>query len=516
MLFFSIGSIIVTDRSKANAKYEIHTCERKKQMKKILAIFLCLAMTAAVFVSCSKKEDTQQNKVADNEYTLYVQDLSKSVDFAGETFVFIGKDDGNFPVKDEETGDIGSDALYYRQRDLEDFFGISWEPVKTEKGPDTADSVINDVMAGGDSYDLVHGSTQTVGQELLRSGVVQSVDGLDYVDLSNEWWIEAVQTDYSIKGQSFFLTGPIVVSNYRDATCILFNKSVTAIYGINDSDLYNTVKEGNWTIDRMFEFASAVPSNTSGADGVYRYDEPGGYDFILTSGYKLTKFNEEGEPYVESALPREYSDLSDKLCPVFSDNNQSIFTNYKKGEDAENKYGVQELKQLFVNDHALFRFNYTEDALNMRVEEVEFGILPYPKRDDSQENYCSYARMGMDSAVYIPKSVKSIEMTDVITEAMGALSQYYVKNAYYEKLLKGQSVFDRESSDMLDIIFSTKVYDMIALYSDADYNQMGEYLSTLDNAIKYDNGNLASGYAGSAGLTNRLAQMLVKTVDKMG
>ncbi|MBR6290017.1 MAG: hypothetical protein IKR53_01110, partial [Clostridia bacterium] len=278
--------------------------------------------------------------------------------------------------------------------------------------------------------------------------------------------------------------------------------------------LYQTVRDGDWTLDRMFEVASAVPENPSGS-GVWRYDEPPGFDFIFTSGYRITKFNDEGEPYVEDKLPVEFSNLSDKLCPVFSDDSQTINLKYKKNEEAGNKYGVEDLKTLFIDNRALFRFGTTEGALEMRKEDVVFGILPYPKRDSSQKEYCSYARMGQDSAVYVPRTVKSLELTDVITEAMGALSQKYIKAAYYEKLLKGQSVFDAESSEMLDLIFSTKVYDLIAFYSGADFNQWGEFLDTLNDSIRFDNSNLASGYAGSARLTNIYAQQLVKAVDKI-
>ncbi len=123
--------------------------------------------------------------------------------------------------------------------------------------------------------------------------------------------------------------------------------------------------------------------------------------------------------------------------------------------------------------------------------------------------------MGMDSAVYIPRTVADINMSDAITEALAALSEIYVKEAYYEKLLKGQSIFDLESRDMIDIIFSTKVYDLIALYSGADYNQMGTFLQTLEDGIKLDNSNLASGYKGSARLCNFNAKMLVKAVAKI-
>ena len=46
------------------------------------------------------------------------------------------------------------------------------------------------------------------------------------------------------------------------------------------------------------------------------------------------------------------------------------------------------------------------------------------------------------------------------------LSQKLVKPAYYEITLMTRSIQDQESSEMLDIIFSNRVYDMAAYFGD--------------------------------------------------
>ncbi len=505
-------------------------------MKKIIALLLVIFTVVPFAAACRKNtaeptesakptetasaaesETESEDEAKKTEIMNYVKELSGGLNFAGKTFTYIGKEydtGSNFPKKEEETGDIESDAVYFRQRDTEELFGIDMEYVRTETGEVTADQVKNEVMAGGTSYDLVHGSTQTTGQTLLNSATIRQVDNLKYVDLDQPWWIASIRDDYSITNRLFFLTGPIVVDNYNDSCCILFNKTVTSMFGIDDTELYNTVKEGKWTIDRMIETASVIPENSTGT-GVYRYLEPYGYAFIFSSGMKITSFDDEGNPSVPEALPIEFSNLADKLCPIFSNKAETVFTDYRKSEDPQKTYGVEELQEFFIDNKALFKFAYSAGAMEMRKYDVSFGILPLPKLNESQKNYCTYARMGMDSAVYIPRTVADINMSDAITEALAALSEIYVKEAYYEKLLKGQSIFDLESRDMIDIIFSTKVYDLIALYSGADYNQMGTFLQTLEDGIKLDNSNLASGYKGSARLCNFNAKMLVKAVAKI-
>ncbi len=500
---------------------------------KLFALILALVFIAGALASCTdgKPGDDTKDEPASSAPTEggtaeekdeigdYVREIASEVDFSGRTFAYIGKDDtvySNFPVKEQETGDISSDALYFRQRDIEEYFGVTWESVRTKDGDETGERVINEVTAGGNSYDLAHGSTLTVGQFLLNAAVIRSADELQYVDLDRDWWISAMQDCYSIGGRQFFLTGPIVVNNYLDSTCVLFNKNVTAMFGISDDELYETVRDGKWTIDKMFGIASVIPENTAGVagNGIWRYQQPDGISFIMSSGMKLTQFDEEGYPYVESSLQREISDLADKICPVFSDNSQTIFVYIAKGERDEEKYGTDHLEQFFIDDRVLFRFNVTHDVISMRTNDVRFGVLPMPKYNENQKNYSTWAAIGWDSAVYIPKTVDSIRFTDVILEAMGALGEKYIKDAYYDRLLRSQSIFDLDSRDMLDIIFSTKVYDMAGLYDNGGMSGYGDFLNAINNGIVYDSGNLASGYKGNARYANYMAKNLRKTVDK--
>ena len=162
--------------------------------KRIVSTVLVLLITVPLLFGCKSTGRSRRGgeyNTNGDEISEYVKTLADGSDFEGVTFTFIGKDDdkySNYPVKDEETGEISSDALYYRQRDLEDVFGIVWDPVKTVDGDETGDKVINEVSAGGDSYDLAHGSILTVGQFLLNAGVIRSTDELTKVDLSKEWW----------------------------------------------------------------------------------------------------------------------------------------------------------------------------------------------------------------------------------------------------------------------------------------------------------------------------------------
>jgi hypothetical protein len=94
----------------------------------------------------------------------------------------------------------------------------------------------------------------------------------------------------------------------------------------------------------------------------------------------------------------------------------------------------------------------------MRNTDVDFGILPYPKYDDTQERY--YSRVSYYNPTLVPKTNSDLEFTGCILEALMCESENTVVPAYYEIALKTKYSRDDESSAMLDFIFSTRVVDI--------------------------------------------------------
>ncbi len=496
-------------------------------LKKTIAVLLALLFAVSILASCGKNgggktEPTEtaagtgsETKSEEAEMIdTYVKGLAGDYDVSGKTFTYIGPSNGNFPTEDKETGDILSDAVYYRQRDLVEIFGIDWDPVQTTGGEETKDSVIEEVLAGGSEYDLVCGGMLTCGQALLNAGVLQTVNDLDHVDLGKEWWVSTMEKTFSVDGKLFFLFGPIVPYTYYDTQVTLFNKSLTKMFGISDDDLYGSVKAGEWTFDELERFAKEIPEVTSPTTGVFRYVHPTGVSFLFAAGMTITKFDEDGLPYVDDVLPLELSDLSDRLVGTFGDDSQCAYL--ASGEEAMKKFGVEKLEQLFNSNRALFFFADTGDVSYMRNNSVEFGILPMPKASTAQKEYRSYSNPWVGTAVYLPKNVKDKEMSDLLTEAMAALSQKYVKTAYYDKMLRSQAIFDLDSQDMLEIIFSTKIYDMSVLYSNGSVNTWGPFLDCIDKSLSIDNSTFASEYKANARVANMNIKTLIKTVKSGG
>jgi hypothetical protein len=118
----------------------------------------------------------------------------------------------------------------------------------------------------------------------------------------------------------------------------------------------------------------------------------------------------------------------------------------------------------------------------------DFGILPYFKYDEAQQNY--YTTIGSWHSVFlgVPTGPQDLERTGIITEVLASES-YDLTEAYYDKTLKGKTTRDEESSAMLDLIFANRVYDLgwyfqFGGYNEGVMNQFRNYQNAFASAYK--------------------------------
>ncbi|MBR6807481.1 MAG: hypothetical protein IKM46_03770 [Clostridia bacterium] len=499
-------------------------------IKRTISVLLVILIVSGMLVSCgdnSKPAETVHVSVdnsssaddaLESEIDSYIAELSSEHNFTGKRFTWIGEG-VEAPKVEEETGDVQSDALYNRQRTIEELFGIDWvnyipEGVEGSYNCGTVDAVIEDVMAGTGTFNAGYGMENPITQPLLTQNVLADLSTLSYVDFERPWWPASLLESYTIGSALYLLNGPIVTFYYQDAACVIYSKSVAEDYNI--PDLYSIVKSGEWTFDKMFEIAEAVPLNQNGT-GAYRYGEPEGVGILIAHGMEVVKFDSLGKPYVEESLTKELSDLSDKFAPIFSDDNQTVHCKVMSvtgSEKWESKYGYDTCDSMFADNRILFMFIPIDEAAWLRIEEVEFGILPMPKGSAEQENYISYADRASTHEVFVPKSCADFEMTDVILEAMAALGRKYFKPVFYDNILKSRSTYDNQSKEMVDIIFETKKYDMVALLDKSgSINGDGSYTTLVSASVVETNVGLASKFKMQGRTMNKHIKELLESIE---
>ncbi len=505
-------------------------------MKKLLALVLVLLMVVPFMAACGSSDNEKQpvstssgtdTDAGENgsddtdplmgEIDEYIDELSAAyTDLKGKTFTNFGIG-WEAPTKEEETGDVMSDAYYFRQREIEDAFGIDWvnqQAVNVDPNLSaTVEDIKQDVLAGVGAYDASYGNGMHC-QNLLIHDCLYDMSSFETLDFDREWWPDSLLDDCGIMGSLYFLNGPIISSFYQDGSCIVFNKQVAEDYGLED--VYSIVRDGDWTWDKMFEVAACVPENANGS-GAYRYGNPNGPSTIMSHDVPLTLFDETGKPYYADSVPTEIFEIADKFAKIFSDNSQTVNLLGEvsgRDESLEQKYGYENENEMFEDGKMLFMFTTTANAAELRTLDVNFGILPFPKGSDSQKDYVSAAHYNGFRNIFVPASIKDPHKTDVILEAMAALGYKHFKPVFYDTILKGRTVKDFDSKEMIDIIFTTKRFDLLPILDKgADMNSFGEITNLYRYAVEETADTLTSKYFIKSKIVNSNINNILKNIE---
>ena len=148
---------------------------------------------------------------------------------------------------------------------------------------------------------------------------------------------------------------------------------------------------------------------------------------------------------------------------------------------------VETGQKAFGENHALFMGEVMQCVTRMRGYDVDFGILPYPKFNAQQANYCSMMHLTA-SCVSIPKSVSGDTLTMVTSmiEAMAYHAVDTLTKQYYEINLKSKHSKDPESGPMIDMILANAAahLDLIAGKTEEGKEAYEEVLANVRKQVR--------------------------------
>ncbi|MBR4961663.1 MAG: hypothetical protein IKY52_12275, partial [Clostridia bacterium] len=297
---------------------------------------------------------------------------------------------------------------------------------------------------------------------LAQAGYTMSMYDLPYIDLTKPWWDQGCTEDLTLMGNIYFATGDITVID-NDATWVLmFNKQLYEDNGFDN--IYERVLDNNWYYDDMLEMMSAAALDVNGdgkmlhADDIFGFatSDDSGQGLFYASGEKLVYKDGDGMPYLCTNAER-MSGVVELAGKLMSDKKVTINTSVVGTSDG--------LRQLFEEGRALFFGEVMQCIIRMRESETAFGLIPWPKYDEDQENYHHFVHGTAGKVVTVTVSVKDQEMSGAIVEAMAAKSMYTLTPAYYDVAITRKYMRDEESIEMLDIILQDRRYDLGYIYN---------------------------------------------------
>jgi len=96
----------------------------------------------------------------------------------------------------------------------------------------------------------------------------------------------------------------------------------------------------------------------------------------------------------------------------------------------------------------------------MRNMDSDFGVMPFPKFDKNQTEYYHTVQPSTSNSMVFPVTTPDPEMASIIVEDMCYEARDTVRYAYFDITITNKTIRDEESAEMLDLIFSTRIYDL--------------------------------------------------------
>lgn len=467
-------------------------------MKRVFTLFLALLIVAALLVlaACDGNEDdtssiggTSDTSDAETEpeFRLPKQDfggvtVTVLTDKVSETVasVYLASEFAPTDLDDDPV----NDAAFNRAKLISEQYGIEIVQETTESMQALVDTLKESVLINEDRYQIVCGALHYLGKLTLDDVYVNlgDIKSNDYIDLSQSYWDQQIVRDLTIDGKTYFVNGDAIVTDDEVTMGVFFNKQLAEdnhlAEGYGAASLFEIVKNGDWTLDVMYEMAAEVAADNGdvGMEWSADSDDIWGingqlYDassLLASTGNTMTRI-ENGVPILTIDEEKNINAF-DKIMNIYRDDKVVALAEVNGetfGSGSEDKY--DQVVKIMASGKALFTTHYVGTVSNhdIRNANIRYGILPSPKLDQNQEDYISTATVWWCTAMAIPvTNVQNFDATCYAMEALAYYGQQMLTPEYYERTLKNKRLPENDDSpEMLDIIFRNRVYDAGMVYN---------------------------------------------------
>lgn len=408
---------------------------------------------------------------------------------------------------DLEKMDIVQKANYDRLVAVEEKLGIKFDII-LPTGVDPSDMIRRSVGAGDSEYEYITCNANWL-RNTVYEGLYLSAEDLPYVDLDKPWWGKEYIESVSINpADPTILFGSINHLSVQRSVATIFNTELLdRIHHLTPDDMYEMVLDGEWTLDKFVELCKGAYNDTNGntiADkgDIFSLAHPNfnSVDYMAYgSGLVFTERDDNGYPSLSLNNERTV-ELLEKLLMIYNDTYE-VF----------NAGGSVECFELFGAGETMFyveRFLALEKEV-IRSSDVEYGIIPVPKLDDTIEDYVTPVGPLTDWGA-VPITVSDPEMVSAVLELMAYEGYLNVIPAYYEVALKLKYTRGDDldtASMMLDLITENQRTDFLSV------NALGGMEQIFRKVVKSKGNTFASTYASLEQAANAKLAEYIKSYE---
>ncbi len=415
------------------------------------------------------------------------------VDLGGETFSILNTaqtygfyDHLDF---DTATGETLDDAIYNRNRDLEERFGFVLEIDYRYKLADAAAALQTAVLANEDAWDVCYLRDYYISSAITE-GYFMNLSEIDGFRFDNPWWDYRTMKEVSLGGGDnlLFALNDVSLTDFEGTCVTFFNEEILKNIGMDAP--YQLVLDGKWTLDKFGEYLKAGAA-LNGADSFswktdgettygmvgFQRSEDGllygaGCQFVaMVDDYPTVVWEDE-----------RFAGAAEKVIRMLSTEGEYIYLNNAAAGQPDH------YESAFKNGRGLMMIAQLKAANSYRDMEDGYGIVPIPKLDAAQDRYYNIRSYSYVMALPITNSIP--EETAAIMDAMSYVTYKDVMPAFYDGKLSQKLLRSEESVEMLDIIRESRCFDIAS-----PYGWMTQPREVIHNAVMAKSPEISSALA---------------------
>ncbi len=444
----------------------------------LLAIIMLFSSLTVMLASCggdngkvTKKDDSAKDDIQAAldqgdifaERAIVDDGLGDEWDFGGRKLRVVCHNDGYemFPAEDQiNKGDLIKDAKAARNKTVESRLNVDVELTYCAGIDELQEYVSKSILSGSDEFDLIVNHVLVAGG-MVTKNLFQNWYDVPHVDFNKPWWAASTSTELTYDGKCILAISDLCATTITSTCAIAFNKNLANSYDLGN--LYELVLNGDWTYEVLYNAIKDVYVDEDGSGGATSGDFYGGaFDIHDTANAWLWAFDNPVVTKDEEGVP-QFTIKSNKINNIM----QTLFDFYYNTKGVASTGNVEEMNgtRMFLAKRAIFTpitlGNVTSEEF--RNFEDDYGLLPYPKWDEYQEDYHSHV-YGEHTCLAVPKTAKDLEFIGVCTEALSAESWKTLTPTIYEIALKTRYLRDSESKEVLDILLENRYFDFGFIY----------------------------------------------------
>jgi len=464
------------------------------KVKRLLIFALIFLM---LFTACQNagnpNNDTRESKsgetvsAAETEINYY-KNIPAGLNFDGYAFTVLtwdpAKDGWNpYIIIDEINGEVLNDAAFDRNMEVMQLLNVEIKYLYKEYSVEMVNTVVKDNSAGDCTYDIVlPWGGRSNAPNLILQNQLYDWNKVPYIDLEADWYNQTANDAYTVNGKQYLCVSNLTYPLHATFS-ILFNKDLFVDYGLEFP--YQLVYDGKWTFDAFNGYIKGFYSDVNGDGKVNSNDRFGLSCYLISMANMIFGWGEEPLKMDENGF----------VLNIFNDKIASIMDKlYDLVNSQDTYYGDGMLVyEIFFRGDALF-VTYGSDPIMLRDIDFDFGYLPSPKFNETDQDYLLEASGGW-MGIPISRTAEEVKRTGAIFEALSAASTKYVVDAFTQKYIENKVLRDEDSVNMFRIMRNGAYYQRARFFDTTDllnshFNYYVQILSSKNGSV-----NLASQYA---------------------